>query len=299
MLPQVVRKQSGTLVSVAFADAYTDFILSRQAMQCTRATLEFYRYTAAKFLVWAERQGASSPKQVNAFLVRQYLAELAERGRADTTIHDNARAIRTLLKFWHNEEYMDAVKFAMPRVAKKRLPTLTAEELKRAIDACQSKRDKALLLFLADSGLRRAEVCKLNWVDVDMQTGLVRVVQGKGRKDRSAVISPTTRRALLKYRSSLKTRHEALFISRTGQRLTGTGILLIFRRLSKATGLHITPHALRRTFVILSLRSGMDVLHLQAMLGHASLEMVTHYAQMQDEDLLQAHSQHSPIEGLR
>jgi integrase len=71
---------------------------------------------------------------------------------------------------------MDAVKFAMPRVAKKRLPTLTAEELKRAIDACQSKRDKALLLFLADSGLRRAEVCKLNWTDVDMQTGLVRVV---------------------------------------------------------------------------------------------------------------------------
>jgi integrase/recombinase XerD len=90
--------------------------------------------------------------------VRQYLAELAERGRADTTIHDNARAIRTLLKFWHNEEYMDAVKFAMPRVAKKRLPTLTAEELKKAIDACQTKRDKALLLFLADSGLRRAEV---------------------------------------------------------------------------------------------------------------------------------------------
>lgn len=299
MLPHTVSQQWGNLVSVELSDAYTDFVLSRKAMQVTKATLEFYRHTAAKFLVWAEQQGASNPKQVSAFLVRQYLAELADRGKADTTVQDFARAIRTLLRFWNNEGYCDPVHFAMPRVAKKRLPVLTADELKRAIDACRSKRDKALLLFLADSGLRRAEVCSLNWTNVDMQTGLVNVVQGKGRKDRSAVISPTTRRALLKYRSSLKVRQEALFISRTGDRLTGTGILLIFRRLSKVTGLHITPHALRRTFVILSLRSGMDVLHLQAMLGHASLDMVQHYAQMVDEDLLQAHSQHSPIEGLK
>jgi len=55
---------------------------------------------------------------------------------------------------------------------------------------------------------------------------------------------------------------------------------------------------LRRTFVILSLRAGMDVLHLQSMLGHSSLEMVYHYAQMVDDDILQAHKQHSPIDSL-
>lgn len=148
---------------------------------------------------------------------------------------------------------------------------MSSDELKRAIDACESKRDRALLLFLADSGLRRAEVCALNWGDIDMKTGLVRAVQGKGRKDRSAVISPTVRRALLQYRRTSKFENNSpLFISRTGQRLTGSGILIVFRRLSKLTGIKITPHALRRTFVILSLRSGMDVLHLQAMLGCAS-----------------------------
>jgi integrase/recombinase XerD len=300
MFTQAVSKQLGTLASVGLSDAYTDFVLSRQAMQCTKATLEFYRYTAAKFLAWAETQGATEPKQVTAYLVRQYLAGLAEQGKADTTLHDNARAIRTLLRFWSDEGYCNPVRFEMPRLAKKRLPVLSADELKRAIDACQTKRDKALLLFLADSGLRRAELCNLNWSDVDMQTGLVKVRQGKGRKDRTAVISPTVRRALLVYRKTTKCDDNSpLFLSRTGKRLTGTGILIVFRRLSKATGLKITPHALRRTFVILSLRSGMDVLHLQAMLGHAGLEMVQHYAQMVDEDLLQAHSKHSPVEGLR
>lgn len=297
----MLSTQWKTLASRALSDAYEDFVLSRQAMRCTKSTMEFYRHTAGKFLAWAETQGATTPQQIDAHLVRQFIAGLAERGKADTTLHDNARAIRTLLRFWHAEGYLESqVKFEMPRVAKKRLPVLSVEELKRAIEGCASKRDKALILFLADSGLRRAEVCSLDWNDVDMQTGLVRVREGKGRKDRSAVVSPTVRRALLSYRRTVTQTAptDPLFVSRTGQRLTGTGILLIFRRLSKATGIHITPHALRRTFVILSLRSGMDVLHLQALLGHADLSMVQHYAQMVDEDLLRSHGQHSPIEGL-
>jgi P4 family phage/plasmid primase-like protien len=201
MFSQSATQTFRYLVSPDLADAYTDFVLSRQAMRCTRATLEFYRHTASKFLEWAETQGVSQPKQITAYLVRQYLANLADKGKADSTLHDHARAIRTLLRFWFSEGYQDKlVKFDMPRVAKKRLPVLSADELRKAIEACEKKRDKALLLFLADSGLRRSEVCNLNWQDVDMQTGLVSVKQGKGRKDRSAVISPTTRRALLQYR---------------------------------------------------------------------------------------------------
>ena len=56
---------------------------------------------------------------------------------------------------------------------------------------------------------------------------------------------------------------------------------------------------MHRTFVILSLRAGMNILHVQLMLGHESLEMIRHYAQIVDEDLLQAHKAHSPIDNLR
>ncbi len=80
--------------------------------------------------------------------------------------------------------------------------------------------------------------------------------------------------------------------------MTGNGLRLMLRRISRLTSIPVTPHALRRTFVILSLRAGMDVLHLQALLGHASLEMTMHYAQMLDDDLLQAHQAHSPIDNL-
>src|SRR5688572_15134774 len=189
-----------SLASAALRDAYTDFILSRQAMNCTPVTMTFYRFTAGKFLEWIERQGVTGPEQVSARYVRSYLASLAEMGRADTTMHDHARAIKTLLRFWHAEGYLpQLIKFEMPKLAKKRLPVLTADELQQIVKAC-NVRDKAIVLFMADSGLRRAEVIKLNWSDVDMLSGLVRVHRGKGKKDRSAVIGATTRRALLAYR---------------------------------------------------------------------------------------------------
>ena len=153
---------------------------------------------------------------------------------------------------------------------------------------------------MADSGLRRAEVIALNWGEVDMMTGLVTVKRGKGGKARSTVVGATARRVLLAYRKTLKDvgENSPLFQSRGNVRFTGSGLLRIFTRLSKQIGIHVTPHAMRRTFVILSLRADMDVLHLKAMLGHSSLEMVQHYAQMVDDDLLREHKAHSPIDNL-
>jgi integrase/recombinase XerD len=300
MSPKTSTQLRWTLASVDLQDAYTDFVLSRQAMNCTPATLDFYKYTTGVFLSWSETQGVTSPEQITARLVRQYLAELLSKGRKDTTLNANARAIRTLIIFWHTEGYIPAlVKFEMPKLAKKRLPVLTADELKRVISVCDV-RDKAIVLFMADSGLRRSETINLNWGDVNINNGLVRVKQGKGRKDRASVVGAVVRRALLKYRKTVH--HEddtVLFQSRTGERFTGSGLLTVYRRLSKKTGIQITPHAMRRTMVALSLEAGMDVIHLQGLGGWSSLSMVYHYAQMADSNLLDAHNKHSPVDNLK
>jgi len=198
----------------------------------------------------------SSPDQIDARIVRQYLAELTGRGKADKTIRAHARAIKTLLRFWHAEKKIPSqVIFTMPRTEKKRLPCLTAEQLDNVLSIC-NPRENALILFMADSGLRRAEIIGLNWDDIDIMSGLVRVKRGKGGKARSAVIGATTRRALLVYRRLIETptNDSPLFQSRSGGRFTRSGLLQLFRRVSKKAGIKFSPHALRRTFVILSLR---------------------------------------------
>jgi integrase/recombinase XerD len=294
------KTDPGTFASIALTDAYTDFVLSRQAMNCTKATIDFYRHTARVFLVWSEGQGVDAPEKLSARYVRAYLAELVAKGKKDTTLNAHARAIRTLCIFWHTEGYIpQPIKFEMPKLEKKRLPVLNAEQLQRVVEACDV-RDKAIVLFMADSGLRRQETVDLNWGDVDMDTGLVRVKQGKGQKDRSAVIGATTRRVLLKYRRTVDhSPNSPLFQSRTHERFTGHGLLIVFRRLSKATGIRVTPHAMRRTFTILSLRAGMNALTIQTLLGHEDLTMTKHYADMVDDDLLAEHKAHSPIDNLR
>jgi len=91
-MSQRKTKQTWSLASVELRDAYTDFMLSRQAMNATRTTLDFYRYTAGKFLEWIEQRGITSPLEVTARIVREYIAELAGRGMKDSTVWDHARA---------------------------------------------------------------------------------------------------------------------------------------------------------------------------------------------------------------
>lgn len=306
MSSKTLVQTSWSLASVALQDAYTDFILSRQAMNCTQNTLLFYRHTAGKFLTWIEAQGVTRPEEVSARYIRQFFAELLMAKKSDTTVRDNARALRTLTNFWYEEGYLPSpIKFDMPKADRKRLPMLDAEQLQTVIKACENPRDKALVLFMADSGLRREEVCNLNWDDVDMNSGLVRVKRGKGGKARSAVVGALTRRSLLKYRrtiggTNLELPITPLFQSRTHERLTGQGLRLVFRRLAIKTGIKgLSPHAMRRTFAILSLRADMNLLTLQHLGGWSDLTMVDHYSQMVDEDLLREHKAHSPIDSLK
>jgi integrase/recombinase XerD len=287
----------------ALQNAFNTFILSRQAMRCTPATIEFYQNMIHPFIIWAEQhKRVSKPRQINSNLVRAFLADLGCRTKSDWTVNDHARAIRTLLRFWYSEKIVShPVTFQMPKVHKKKMPVLSMNELQQLISACGTQREKALVLFLADSGLRRAEVIALNWSDLNLENGSCCVKLGKGEKSRTAVIGPCTRQALAEYRKTLTSAksQDPLIQSIRGTRFTDSGLLQVFLRLSKRAGMHVTPHTLRRTFVKLSLRSKMNPLHLKDLLGHESLNMVMYYAGQFDEDeLLEAHREHSPIENL-
>jgi len=102
--------------------AFEDFMLSRQGMRCTPATLEHYRYSAGAFVSWLERQGLPQPEQVQAALVQAWLVEIARGCAKDTTLHAKARGAHALLRFWAREGYIpQLVAFDMPRLSNVRL----------------------------------------------------------------------------------------------------------------------------------------------------------------------------------
>ena len=186
----------------------------------------------------------------------------------------------------------------MPRPEQRRMRLPSPEELARLLQACPKARDRALLLFLADTGARVSETVALKWEDVDVETGLVRILRGKGRKARSVLIGIETRRAILRYRRTVPCGPtDPVWSGRQG-RLTMSGVSSLFRRLQRETALRFSPHDMRRFFATASLRGGMNVLHVQALLGHASLEMTRRYLSIVEDDLRQAHEEHGPVDRL-
>jgi integrase/recombinase XerD len=152
---------------------------------------------------------------------------------------------------------------------------------------------------MIDTGVRRAELGALNWQDVDIASGLIHIESGKGGKARSVVAGVRTRRALLAYRRELNPDPASpLFQTSDGQRLLAMGVRSTLDRLGNKAGVKVSPHALRRTFATLSLKAGMNPLHLQALLGHSTLEMTRRYIRMIDDDLIEAHREHSPIDKM-
>ncbi|MDF1519293.1 MAG: tyrosine-type recombinase/integrase [Brevefilum sp.] len=300
MSQQTDLQQRWAVASYELQDAYTDFILSRQAMLCSPKTIRFYHFTAGRFVNYLEENGVTEPEGVSARYIRAYLASLVAQELSDSYIHGHARAIKTLVQFWHKENYISEIpEFRMPTIAKKRLLVLSASEVKKALDACTTKRDKAIIMLLVDTGLRRAEICALNWGDIDISSGIVRVARGKGGKARSVVAGIKTRRALLAYRRDINHEDDQPVLQIAGgKRLSPNGLRSALLRIGNRAGFHITPHALRRTFATLSLRAGMNLIQLQAMMGHSSLEMTRKYIQMLDEDLVEAHKAHGPIDSF-
>lgn len=285
--------------------AYQDFILSRHTVCRSKRTITWYEETLDWVLEWMVHHGVSHPGEISARQVRGYLNELANRvhnGKqiSDQYVHNHARTIRTFLNFLFNEKYIpEPVTFQMPPIEDRRLLCLTGEQVEVLLKACETARDKAVLLTFVDTGARLQEVINMNWEDVNISSGVINIVRGKGGKSRSVVVGIETRRALLAYRRELGMPAEGpLFVTQDGRRFLRMGIRSVFRRLSAKTGIKINPHALRRTFATLSLRAGMSPFHLQGLLGHSTLDMTKRYVQMVDDDLVQAHREHGPIDNI-
>jgi site-specific recombinase XerD len=292
LLETETQQKHVTLSTSPIRQALEDFLLSREAMRCTPATLDFYRFTAAAFVSWLELKNLTHPEEVKSSHVREWLAGMPKA--KDTTLHAKARGVRTLLRFWLAEKYLpEAVTFQMPRLEKKRLPYLSPEQFKKALKAATTARDRAILLFVVDSGIRRAEMLALNWGDVNFQTGAIIIRKGKGNKARVSAIGAHTRRALISYRRSRNAGDgDPLFQTDEGMRLSAMGLRSIFQRLGKRAGFKISPHMLRRTCAVQFLREHGDVIALQALLGHADVSMTAHYCALLSDDVLSEHRQH-------
>ena len=165
------------------------------------------------------------------------------------------------------------------------------EEIKALLSSCESTRqgarDAAVLALLYGCGLRRAELCQLQMGDYDAAAGAL-VVNGKGGKQRRLPLPGGTVQALAAWLNERGREPGPLFFSvggrRPGGQLTGQAVYHLLRKRAALAGLaDVSPHDLRRTYAGELLDRGADIVTVQKLLGHASIQTTAGYDRRGEE----------------
>ena len=284
------------------------FLIDRQARELSRYTLKFYRDFLRTFIEYCNANSLTFIQQITSDFLRRYFLAFGEKHNPGG-VHGAYRTLRAFFQWLMKEEVMASdwknpmLKVKAPKVVLDPLEPISIQDVRALSNTCQrgdliGERDRALFLFLLDTGARAREACNMNVKDLDLNTGAVMIRYGKGGKSRMVFIGRTTRRAMRGY---LRQRHDsspALFVSKDEERLTYDGLRQLLERRAKRAKLSNKPklHGFRRAFALNMLRSGVDIFVLQRLMGHSDLQVLRRYLAQNDEDNQLAHMRGSPVD---
>ena len=215
------------------------------------------------------------PEQIRAYQI--YLTN--ERKLSTKTILVAIAALRflykvTLKKNWAFENVIPAPK------APQTLPViLSPEEVIQFLDCVRSRKHRAVLTTCYAAGLRISEAVALTPPAIDSQRMVIRVEQGKGRKDRYTMLSPKLLEILRAWWRVEKPKDWLFPGDFPGQHITRTAVNRECQKAHRICKIPkpITPHSLRHAFAVHLLEQGTDVRKIQLLLGHRSLATTAKY----------------------
>lgn len=253
--------------------------------QLAAATCLHYQRDLVRFRQWLEQRQRASWLAVGISDVRGFLADRHSEGLSGRSLRRHLAALRTFFRYLQREGYRadnPAASVAAPRVSKPLPRSLDADRVKHLLEPSGSiedpflhHRDLAMAELFYSSGLRLAELVDLDLDQLDPEAALVRVT-GKGSKTRLVPVGRHALRALdnwLQQRQTVTSADAAVFISRSGRRLSGRSVQLRIKSLANRVSLdvHVHPHMLRHAFASHLLESSGDLRAVQELLGHSDI----------------------------
>lgn len=276
-------------------------------------TIKGYSIDLRQFTSFCERSGKIKIIEVDVRTLRRFLSYLLTLKYSPKTI---ARKLSSLRSFF---SYLSSVRkisnnpiifLTTPRLPKKLPRVLRETEIEALIEVPDvttplGKRDRTILELIYSSGLRVGELVSINLKDVELASGMIKVL-GKGRKERVIPVGDPAIDCLESYikeaRESLLCKRkipggtEALFLTRAGNRIGASDVRRLFskhlKRISSDTG--ASPHTLRHSFATHLLDRGADLRTVQELLGHVDLSTTQLYTHISTSRLRKVFKQAHP-----
>jgi integrase/recombinase XerC len=292
-------------VTVTIKDEIRNFLIERKSRNLSDRTIEFYRDILTVFSNRCSKENINAVPEITATFLRQYIIELGETHNPGG-VHAHFRCIRSFLN-WYEVETDATIpnpvrKVKPPKLNSKPIQGVPIADVHSMLITCGHDflglRDTAILRALIDTGARVSEFCNLRIMDLNMDTGAVKIIAGKGNKDRVVFVSPTTRRDIMRYlrHRQSRTGRDYLWVTREGSKLSTHGLTTMLLRRAKAAGVPVaTPHDFRRTFALECLRNGMDLIQLMYLMGHTTTTVLQRYLALQEDDLKKIFDVKGPV----
>lgn len=259
------------------------FLDDLQLRNCAPRTREAYVAHVAQFA----RHFGRSPAELGAEEVRQYLLHLLRVRRLSTsTVHQCRCALRFL--YQHTLRRPECVVDIEYRRQPKRLPVvLSQQEVHELLCVTEPRRDRLVLSLMYATGLRISEAVRLSVANIDSQRMVIRVVQGKGNKQRQV---PLSQRLLEELRAWWSEHRNPVWLF-PGQRADVpvhiTSVQKALQRSAQRVRLAkaATTHTFRHTFATELMEAGIDLLTIQQILGHRNLATTAIYTHLRRNHL--------------
>lgn len=271
---------------------YSDFLLEQKFRNNSTRTIEYYKENLSRFFTWLQSDDiiALSIDKWKEYGI--YLHETATKRNGDkyseSSIQGAMRAIKSFYNYGISKGVVDDKvirQLKLPKVHNKEERILDDDEINtlfHSIDESSQTglRNKCFIALMLDSGLRRGEIPRLNFADLDVRSKTM-IIKGKGGKQRVVPMGEISATLLtdyiFKYRENAG-QQTSVFVDSSGYRCTDNLIKQVFKRIKKKANIsRLHPHLLRHTFATNYIADGGDLETLRLILGHANIQTTQRY----------------------
>ena len=231
------------------------------------------------------------PDQLGPDHIRRFQSYLLrEKKLSPRSVVQRVSALRFLYVKTLKRHYMlEHIPF--PKIVRRLPIVLSQEEVGRLIDSASNLLHRTMLMTLYSTGIRRAELCRLQVCDIDSQRKLIHIRAGKGGRDRDVPLSPKLLETLREYWRWMKPK-TWLFPGtvknwRADVPISDKIPWHACREAAHRAGIkkHVSPHTLRHSWATHLLEGGADLRTIQVLLGHAKLEHTIVYLHLSQKHL--------------
>lgn len=269
-------------------------------------TVSSYREDLKEYLEYLEKWNIHDTEEIDDGIIESFLAVQSKHKKSASIVRMTAsiRSFHHFLAFRYEEE--DPSQNLEVKKDQRTLPVFaTVNEISTLMDSFddadpQQLFQHALLEMIYSCGLRVSEACSLTLNQVNLDTGIVRVL-GKGEKERTVPIARGSVKVLRQYRDVvrpvyMKRSTNLFFLNRLGRRVTPRSVELLMEQKCVELGFkkHLTPHKLRHSYATHLLQGGADLRSIQEMLGHSDIQTTEIYTHVQNAQIQKDYAKYHP-----